>query len=590
VEPAPGGDPLAAHPVVKGDARSAMRAACVERAPACDPVALLGALERGALRRALVARGLVIDTAPTGKRIGQVLVTTLPVFGDETPFLRWANVFHWRSKATMIKRELVLGAGDRWDADRVDESIRHLRDPLNTSVAVIVAVRPASGDPDEVDLLVVTRDVWSLRTNYNGELQDGTFTFLTISLSENNFFGSRTLAAVAFRMDQATFSLGPVFIDKNVLGEHVDVRAAGGPLWNRASYELEGSESTVSVSRPLWSLATTWGVYGEWSHKNAIVRRYRGNVLRTYDAPSTPGDDALPWQFRDRQWSASVQVVRSSGARWKQRPKVGYELQSERPSVLADFAGDAAARADFAAEVMPRSERAGRVFAGYELFTASYRDYQDIDSFDVAESVRIGPRVQLVLGAATPWLGSDRQFGTVAFEEGLTVPLGDDGLLTTSGGVGARLEDGALIDRSVTQSLRLVTPRVAWLRLVSEAKATGFFREQANRRIFVGGDAGLRGFPVGAFVGRRALVWQSELRTGSVRMPFGLRWGFVAFYELAGAGNTVATVDLHHDIGLGLRSLTPQLSAEPFRVDLAMPLDGVDRYKPRLIVGYRQAF
>jgi len=73
-------------------------------------------------------------------------------------------------------------------------------------------------------------------------------------------------------------------------------------------------------------------------------------------------------------------------------------------------------------------------------------------------------------------------------------------------------------------------------------------------------------------------------------MPFGLRWGFVAFYELAGAGNTVRTVDLHHDVGVGLRSLTPQLSAEPFRIDLAMPLDGIDRYRPRLIVGYRQAF
>ncbi|MBK7074308.1 MAG: hypothetical protein IPH44_18590 [Myxococcales bacterium] len=575
---------------MKGEARAAMRAACVERAPTCDPVALLGGLERASLRRALVARGLVVEPAPTGKRIGQVLVTTLPVFGDETPFLRWANLFHWRSKAQVIKRELVLGPGDRWDADQIDESIRHLRDPLNTSVAVIVAVRAASGAADEVDLLVVTRDVWSLRTNYNGELQDGTFTFLTISLSENNFFGSRTLAALAFRMDQATFSLGPVFIDKNAFGRHLDVRAAGGPLWNRQSYELEGSESTVTVSRPLWSLATTWGVYGEWSHKNSIVRRYRGNVLRTYDAPSTPDDDALPWRYRDRQWSASVQVVRSRGARWKQRPKLGYELASQRPSVLADFAGDAAARADFEAEVMPRSERSGRLFAGYELFTASYRDYRDVDSFDVAESVRIGPRVQLVLGVAPRWLGSDRAFGTVAFEEGVTVPLGDDGLLTTAGGVGARLEDGALIDRSVTQSLRLVTPRVAWLRLVSEAKATGFFREQANRRIFVGGDAGLRGFPVGAFVGRRALVWQSELRTGSVRMPFGLRWGFVAFYELAGAGNTVRTVDLHHDVGVGLRSLTPQLSAEPFRIDLAMPLDGIDRYRPRLIVGYRQAF
>ena len=73
-------------------------------------------------------------------------------------------------------------------------------------------------------------------------------------------------------------------------------------------------------------------------------------------------------------------------------------------------------------------------------------------------------------------------------------------------------------------------------------------------------------------------------------MPFGLRWGFLAFYELAGAGDTVGEVGLHHDVGVGLRSLTPQLSAEVFRVDLGMALDGPDRGTPRLILGYRQAF
>jgi hypothetical protein len=39
-----------------------------------------------------------------------------------------------------------------------------------------------------------------------------------------------------------------------------------------------------------------------------------------------------------------------------------------------------------------------------------------------------------------------------------------------------------------------------------------------------------------------------------------------------------------------VRALAPQTSPEPFRIDVAIPIDGPDRGRPRLIVGYRQAF
>ncbi|MEZ4400517.1 MAG: hypothetical protein R3B06_10890 [Kofleriaceae bacterium] len=567
-----------------------MRAACGDGAPGCDPISLLGGLERAALTQALIERGLTLLDQPDGRRIGTIHVVTLPVFGDEVRFLRWANALHIRTRTDVVRRELVVAPGDRWDRDAIDESVRNLRDPLNTSLAVVVPVAPADGAGDVVDLLVVTRDVWSLRTNYNGELQAGTFTFLTVSLSENNFLGRHKLAALAFRMDQAVFSLGPVFVDKNAFGRHLDVRFTGGPLWNRDTLKVEGSESTVAISRPLWSLATRWGVYADWSHQNAIERRFVGNRLRTFDAPATPADDALPWAYRDRRWAAGLSVVRAYGTTLRHRWKLGYALASERPSVLPDVVGDPAAIADFVDQVLPRSERAGRLYAGVELFTPRYREYRDIDSYDLAESVRLGPRLQVVAGVAAPWLGSDRTFGTLALEESWAWPLGGDGVVTTFGGVGLRLEAGRVIDRSFTQSVRLVAPRLGPLRLVSEAKASGLFREEANRRFFVGGDNGLRGFPVGAFAGQRALIWQSEIRTLSRRLVFGMQWGLVGFYDLAGAGDTIGQVAVHHDLGIGLRSLTPQLSAEVFRADLAVPLDGPGRGRPRVILGYRQAF
>jgi hypothetical protein len=48
---------------------------------------------------------------------------------------------------------------------------------------------------------------------------------------------------------------------------------------------------------------------------------------------------------------------------------------------------------------------------------------------------------------------------------------------------------------------------------------------------------------------------------------------------------------LHHDVGIGLRVLLPQLGPELLRFDYAVALDGPRSGFPgRFIGGYRQAF
>jgi len=585
-------DPLADHPQLTGHARDAMRDACADHAPSCDPIAALGSLERAALRRALIERGLALDPAPTGKRIGLIHVVTLPVFGEDERLLRWANVFHVSSKEHVIARELVVRGGDRWDPDTIAESVRRLRDPLFSSLAVVVPVVPSGpiSAGATVDLLVVTRDVWSLRTNYNGELQEDYFTFLTLSLSENNLWGRRKLLALVFRMDQGAFALGPAYVDKNLLGRHLDLRVRGGPLWNRATRAVEGSESSLSLSRPLWSLGTRWGVYLDWSHRDAIDRTYLGSGLRTFDAPGTPQDDALPWQYRDRAASLSLSATHSSGTAVKQNWKAGYSITSQRPTVVDDFVATPEARREFEERVLPRSERAGTAWVGYEVYTPRYRDYRDVDSYDLAESQRFGPRGQIILGVAAPFLGSERTFGTISVEGGWVIPVGQDGIASMGASFSARLEGGRLIDRGYAHSVRVMTPTVGFVRVVSEARFVGYFEEQGNRLLYVGGNNGLRGYPVGAFVGERSFVLQTELRTRSRKLLLGTRWGLVGFHDLAAAAYQLGELTPRQDVGIGLRGLVPQTSPEPFRFDLAIPIDGPDRGRPRVIAGYRQAF
>lgn len=586
-------DQLAAMPWLETRERTAMRAACEAGDAGCDRLVLLGRLERSALVRALRSKHLVVDLAPAGKRIGRLLVVTLPPFGQEATWLEWANWLHVDSKAGVIAREILLRPGEPWQQDEVDETQRKLRDPMFASVAVIVPVRPADGgDPATVDLLMVNRDIFSLRLNSNYELQQGQLTYLALSASENNFLGRRKLAALTFTMDQASIALGPLYIDKNLLGHRLDFRVRGGPIINRDSGHIEGSDAAITLSQPLWSLKSKWSWSVGATRANTVERSFRGTSLRTFDAGVTAEDDRVPWRYRLHRWSVTGGVTRAWGDRFAQRLTLGYDLSSARPSVQADLvaATPPAVLDEFAAKVLPRSERAGVASISYEIFSARYRDYVDIDVFDLAEDVRLGPRLALGLGAALRSLGSDRSFGRASIDGGWTLPWGGDGLASLSGSISTRLDAGAAIDRSAAASLRVVSPATRAGRLVGEVRLAGLFREHGNRFLTLGGDSGLRGFPVGAFAGERRVVGQLEARTRSARLVLGMRWGLVGFYDVGHAADTLRALVLQQDVGFGLRGLTPQLSREVFRFDLAVPLTGLERGHPRIIAGYRQAF
>jgi len=231
--PPPSSPPPPAPHKLSDDELAAIRAACDAQAAACDPVALFGSYEQAALARVLVERGLTVDRAPWGKTLRRIHVDNQEVFGPDDGPLRVFNVFHRTSTEGTVEREVLLRPGHRWKQSLVDETMRKLRDPTITVVAVAVPI--ATGEPGTVDLLVVTRDVWSIRLNSNYEVQSGKFTYLTLSVSENNLLGWRKLLALVFAMDQGAYQIGPTYLDHNVLGKQLSLSAHAGVYFNRGT-------------------------------------------------------------------------------------------------------------------------------------------------------------------------------------------------------------------------------------------------------------------------------------------------------------------------------------------------------------------
>jgi hypothetical protein len=584
---------------------------CAARDPGCDWLATLSVLERASVRRALDRRGLAVEPSPWGKVIGRVHIYNEDVFAEKSAFLQFFNLFHVTTRERAIRNELVIGEGEVWDQERVEETARRLRDPLWSSV--IAAIPVTSAEAGKVELFVVTRDIWSLRLNTQYTFQEGQLTNLSTSISENNFLGTRSVLAAAVTMDQGTLAVGPLFIDKNLLGQHVELRARVDAIVNRddllerSDWNREGSQSTIALSRNLWSLASEWGAGATFTHRYAIDRSFVGTSLRQvhcpldgsecetrgFDPAMVPAEERLPYIYEMRRWGVSTFAVRQwGGKQLKHQVQIGYGVDSQRPRLLGSFPGTAEQRAPFQDAVLPRSEVTSVPLVGYGLFTPWYRTLRNVSTYDLAEDVRFGPELDVTYGVGLKALGGDNNFQRGNVSLSWTLPWCRDGFVRGGGSASTRRQDGRWIDNTASASVRAVTPTYEYGRLVALVTIATRWNDEANRFLSVGSDDGLRGFSINEFSGQRLVRGNFELR--SIPYPIWVfRVGGVLFYDVGGADDTLQRLQLHHDVGIGFRALTPQTSRELFRFDLAFPLDDgirTRRGSPAFIAGFESAF
>jgi outer membrane protein assembly factor BamA len=576
--------------------RALAEQACAARDPKCDWLATLSSLERASVSRAITARGFVVDPSPWGKVIGAVRVYNEDVFAEGSRFLRFFNHFHVTTKERAVAQEVVISAGEVWDQARVEETARRLRDPLWSSVVAVIPV--VSAEAGKVDLLVVTRDIWSLRLNTQYQVQQRSLTDLSIALSENNFLGTRSVLAAAFTMNQGTVATGPLFIDKNLFGKHIDFRARVDAILNRDAliddfdFVREGSQSAITVARSLWSLASEWGFGMSFSHRFAINRVFRGLELRQYDIPETPDIEMLPHIYRIRAWSTGVYGVRQWGSRWKSQLTIGHSVDSQHPSLLDSFPGTADQREPFVRDVLPRDEVTSVPYISYGLFEPRFRKLRNVQTFELAEDSRLGLDFDISYGVGVRFLGSDAYFQRGGASLGYGFPLGNDGSIRPAVAFNVRYQGSEFIDNTASGTVRVITPTYLWARIVAIGSVQTRWNDTQNRFFAIGSDSGLRGFIIDEFAGDRLVRGQVELRS----MPFPvwvLRGGGVLFYDVGSAADTFREMKLHQDVGIGFRMLVPQTSRELFRFDLAFPLDGTDdtkRFRPRFIAGFESAF
>jgi hypothetical protein len=239
-----------AEPAPETTASSDPGAAPVEAAPAVAPSDAVppsdtppadgkpySPYELATIEQELTAVGGAIERAPEGKIIERVILRPLDVLEERDPLPGFAidvlNAFHATSRPYTIKRELLSNVGQPYHQVTVDETARNLRSIRQFSVVLCVPL--VGSRPDRVRLLVITKDIWSLRLNSDFRIAGGGLESLVLAPSEENLFGTHHSVSLRFSLDPASYSLGTTYRVPRIADSRLEAAVSNSITINRTS-------------------------------------------------------------------------------------------------------------------------------------------------------------------------------------------------------------------------------------------------------------------------------------------------------------------------------------------------------------------
>ena len=552
------------------------------------PWSAYGAIERDALIAALCQRQLRPAYAAEGLPLCAVTTFREDPFVESERIPLWLNQLHaTTSEQTLLDLARVPPSALWTDSLRLDLA-RRMATPAILAVAVAAPVVSSSCDGG-VDLLLVSRDMWSLRFIVRPELDGDQLTRATLGATENNLAGEHLQLALVAYKDRDFWELGPVIQKRRIAGTMLAGGLSAAAIFTPALDLEPGYRANATLGVPVETAADSLGWSLSAAAQNRLFAIYDGARIARFDNPDTEAAEAVEALWRSESSSALFSTTFARGTAWRQL-YTPYLSWSEASSELASTA-DATLRSAFRRQLLPDDER--RVGPGlrWTLFEARYRSLQDYRLFGLSEELRDGPTVTLDASFSDPLLGATRATQDLSADLSWNgAPLGDDLLRLAAGGA-LGFGDG-LEDAIGWTELRAVTPAALAGRLHLRAGWIERGLNRSRRYETLGGDQAMRGFAPSALRAEGLLRANLEWRSLPLR-SFVARVGAVLFVDAATARGEANTDDTLLSAGLGFRSFVPHAASFIWSVDLGFPLltaGLVEQGDPMLHVRIDQAF
>ncbi|HMN44876.1 MAG TPA: hypothetical protein PKE27_09900 [Povalibacter sp.] len=487
-----------------------------------------------------------------GARIGRIQILVDDVFEQEDPLsapYRLANALHIATHVKTIADQLLFHTGDVYDPRTLEESARLLREQRYLGDASIEPLR--YNDDNSVDVMVRVRDVWTMSPGISFGRQGGANS-ASVEFEDTNFLGlgKQISAERSSDVDRQAWRFG--YRDPHLFGSWWRLGVAYGDL-------SDGSEKSLSLSRPFYSLDSRWSFTAAADDATSTRSQYSlGEIVD---------------QFSMRERRFEIGGGWSDGLRdgWTRRYLAGIRYE------LRDFAP-----LESSVAAVPDRRALNYPWFGIELIEDQYRKTRNLDQIGRVEDLYLGRSARLEAGYASTALGSTRDALMLSGSAQAGFEPAPDRYLVYKSTFHGRVEDGELHDALLELGGRYYLRQSPRRVLFAAATASFAAALDPEEQLLLGGDSGLRGYPLRYQAGTtRALVTLEE--------RFYTRWqplklfnvGAAVFFD---AGRTWGSdpyaqpsLGWLRDVGIGLRlgSVRSGLG-NVLHIDIACPLDGGD--------------
>ncbi len=505
-----------------------------------------------------------------GAVIGEIHFNIADIFNELDPrenkaLYRLANRLHIKTRESAIRAQMLFKTGDRYSARLIAETERALRrlDFLHDATIHVIAY-----DGQRVDLLVQTRDVWTLQPGFSFERKGGE-NETSVELEEENLLGYGKGVNVEWSKDVQRTAVLLQYRDPNVLWSH----------WGaQLSYSIndDGRLRHINLERPFVSLDSRWSAGGTAFDFSRVDPRYDlGDIVD---------------EFRHDESFAEIRGGISNGLEdgWTRRWLAGFRYDDNRFAIEPGRTPPA---------VLPPDRKLVYPWVGIALIEDEYRTTQNLDQIGRLEDLYFGTSFSLQLGLASQSLGSDRDAAIVTAGARTALPFNDKHLMFVDAAIDGRLESGDIADGTVRGAARYYWrwhQKGAFFALVSGEASEALDPED---QIQLGGDTGLRGYPLRYQTGTSRALLTVEQRLYTEWFPFRLFYvGGAVFFDV---GRTWGRGEVGEesrgwlkDAGLGLRLGNARGAfGSVLHFDVAFPLDRTpDIDSIQFIVETKQTF
>jgi hypothetical protein len=483
---------------------------------------------------------------------------------------RVANALHVRTRASVIRRDLLVRPGDCFDLDLLIESERLLRANHYLAYARVHHQTNAAGDHD---IVVETRDEWSTRLDLRASL-DGGISFDGASLRESNFLGTGQTLELFYLDYDANRDYGIAYHTHQLARSRWHLGAALGQTRN-------GSLALQSLAYPFRTEA------GQWAARQEIrwLDRYFDYLV---DDDGLEKHLLLPTRTR----ALDLALLRRFG-RVGSQTTLGVAISYSEITFPGDAAAELVHGDDFDGRhpadstwLQPLQQQLAPLRTLRSLLLLGQRNVtwvkrQGFDSLRGDQDLRLGTDAALAFGRSLTAAAGEHHLYTALDLYGGT-EVGDLLLAGRLSGdaqypLGPRREGWQDIFAQAEALAYWKPAHSARQTLVLRAAAAGALQTRTPFQLILGGDLGVRGYPRTRFPGGRRLLLSLEDRLtfdGPLRNVMDL--GATAFFDLGRVwpGDAPYGIDSgwRAAAGLGLRNAFPSGGRRTYRIDLALPI------------------